>query len=1105
MGSMAYAPFPPPKNKLPSLPHYHVDSHSPAWTSTTQDPYYSNEDIEILHEIVSIAQEKLDNPNGARPLPAAALFKAYDEVLPKHGIDPDDENHLSRLIFRVGGEKGSGSLPEKFQAVLASMGIALEYGDSSPISQRASRSSRSSSDDPNHLGRGCLKPSSASKRLHGNFGGPFTPWPSATEYEDESIELESKPAARYSPSTSIPLTNPGSYPSFESVLSGPSQPQGSQQSNQRGAGLSSTQPVITRFEAPTEDVPRLPEAGLEMPVLRAALTRPPVLAILDRWRSASKKREIRGASSLPLSDRMASPTIDTQRVAGPGTREPWQIKSPRATLFLTRYAESSIAADTKQPTVKSSLLPAPTAHTGVETSQEQKAGHHGDYTAMLNRAGRAREIYLASRAFNHWAEITAARLEKEAVARRHMIRFRCFRGWSNAPNSRASVVNYLRAATAVQKLRRAVACQEEQLRAAASAIYEIYRIHKAKRAMCQWLCSTAQQSIRRETAHRAKRGIIRLWYNQTTLCQKQAELAAKTRQCIQKNHLIHHWASKAQQAERQLAVSKQVGLARPMFTHLAAWWDHTETEQRAQVYRANLLWKRAHSALDDWNLRARAQAFVWRSDYQSATCALTKWIRVIENGRTQQCRAACAIERCQVTAALSRVEHFLDYTSKLEYYAYRARLFIMASRFLRVLDRAYEARKASLKEEIRQQLRARYKEVSSARKKRQFHSALHFWRSSAQRYTSVAAEAKEHIESQTWSLKLDAVQIWLAAASRNEEQRATGQKYAVHHVLSNWGKLCEQLAQQDAQSWNMWVQRKQRQALKSWSISSLQGSGRGHTAAMVQQRYNADKRSRAFQIWRHSRQVLEATDTRHPSVTPHHQAFNGRRSWKTISARKSTARPEVVSQYPRAFDTPAAPLDTPTRWTGRPLAVSSTLANTMPSFGEADERSATSSRFGDEAGTGYDLAPSTRKPRQILHRGLVLRPGKSASTTPQVPVPTDLRRSIEVRNTAFNKSAISTISEQSFQPNISLIKQRETGEKQLPGYTDSAIANGVSARLASRSQISPTEIWRGPTIPSRQSMRNAVRSNFKNDTYDWLRAAKTAPQPSRFAGGGRSG
>ncbi|KAH8720894.1 hypothetical protein HC256_001277 [Beauveria bassiana] len=1060
--------------------------------------------IEILHEIVSIAQEKLDDPNGARSLPAAALFKAYDEVLPKHGIDPDDENHLSRLIFRIGGEKGSGSLPEKFQVVLASMGIALEYGDSSPISQRASRSSRSSSDDPNHLGIECLKPSSASKRLHGNLGELSTPWPSATEHEPESIETESKPVARYSPSTSIPLPNLSSYPSFESVLSGPPQPQGTQQSYQRGTGHLSTQPVITRFEVPTEDVPGYPEAGIELPVLRAALTRPSVLAILDRWRSASKKRETRGASSLPLLDRMASPTIDTQRMAGPGTRESWKIKSPRATLFLPRHAESSIEVDTKQLTVKSSLLPAPTAHHRLATSREQDVRHHGDYTTILNRAGRAREIYLASRAFNHWAEITAARLEKEAVARRHMIRFRCFRGWSNAPNSRAPVINYLRAATAVQKLRRAVACQEEQLRAAASAIYETYRIHKAKRAMCQWLCSTARQRIRHETTQRAKRGIVRLWHNLTTLHQNQAELAVKNRQCIQKNHLIHHWASKAQQAERQLAVSKQVGLARPMFAHLAAWWDHTEVEQRAQVYRANLLWKRAHFSLDNWNLRARAQAFVWRSDYQSATCALTKWIRVIENGRTQQCRAACAIERCQVTAALSRVEHFLDYTSKLEYYAYRARLFIMASRFLRVFDRAYEAKKASRKEEIRQQLRARYKEVSSARKKRQFHSALRLWRSSAQRYSSVAAEAKEHLESQTRNLKLDAVQIWLAAASQNKEQRATGQKYAVHHVLSNWRELSEQSAQQDAQSWNMWVQRKQRQALKSWSISSLQGSGRGHTAAMVQQRHNADKRSRAFQVWRHSRQVLEAADARHPSVTPHHQAFNGRRSWKTISARKSTAQPGVVSQYLRAFDTPAAPLDTPTRWTGRPLAMSSTLANTMPSFREADEQSATSSRFSDEAGTGYDLASSTRKPRQVLHRGLVFRPGKSASTTPQVPVPTDLRRSIEVRNTAFNKSAVSTISEQSFQPNISLIKHR-TGEKQLPGYTDSAITNGVSARLMSRSQISPTENWRGPTIPSRQSMRNPVRSDLKNDPYDWLRAAKTSPQSSRFAGGGRIG
>ncbi|KAJ3952590.1 regulator of (H+)-ATPase in vacuolar membrane, partial [Colletotrichum tropicale] len=83
--------------------------------------------IAILHDVVTAAQDNLDLlPEGER-LATNALFQAYDAVLPKYGIDPEEDHHISRLVFRVGGERGDGSLLDKLRHVLARMGIELEF------------------------------------------------------------------------------------------------------------------------------------------------------------------------------------------------------------------------------------------------------------------------------------------------------------------------------------------------------------------------------------------------------------------------------------------------------------------------------------------------------------------------------------------------------------------------------------------------------------------------------------------------------------------------------------------------------------------------------------------------------------------------------------------------------------------------------------------------------------------------------------------------------------------------------------------------------------------------------------------------------------------
>ncbi|ROV89083.1 hypothetical protein VMCG_09853 [Cytospora schulzeri] len=128
---------------------------SPTPIRSRPEPYYSNDervyttDITILHEIVATGEEILASLPERERLPTNALFSAADEVLPKHGYDSEDVPHISRLLFRIGGQRGEETLLDKFRSVLAEMGIEVVYTDDSMVStEEGNDADVSDSDDP---------------------------------------------------------------------------------------------------------------------------------------------------------------------------------------------------------------------------------------------------------------------------------------------------------------------------------------------------------------------------------------------------------------------------------------------------------------------------------------------------------------------------------------------------------------------------------------------------------------------------------------------------------------------------------------------------------------------------------------------------------------------------------------------------------------------------------------------------------------------------------------------------------------------------------------------------------------------------------------------
>ncbi|KAF7950430.1 hypothetical protein EAE96_007715 [Botrytis aclada] len=111
-----------------SLPSLYDGVQSYSWTTTTDEPYYTDDDLVILHDIVVRAQHILPTLPPKDRLPTLALARAYYEFLPDLGIHPDHDSRYFRFIFKIGATgEFTGTLFDKFEECLAKRGITLEF------------------------------------------------------------------------------------------------------------------------------------------------------------------------------------------------------------------------------------------------------------------------------------------------------------------------------------------------------------------------------------------------------------------------------------------------------------------------------------------------------------------------------------------------------------------------------------------------------------------------------------------------------------------------------------------------------------------------------------------------------------------------------------------------------------------------------------------------------------------------------------------------------------------------------------------------------------------------------------------------------------------
>lgn len=596
---------------------------------------------------------------------------------------------------------------------------------------------------------------------------------------------------------------------------------------------------------------------------------------------------------------------------------------------------------------------------------------------LFTRATRAREIYLASKVFNHWADRTAARLEREGVARRHMIRFRCFQGWSRAPSLQLPIIDHLKALTAVQKLQRAVSYQEEQLRLAATVISQKYRARTASRVYDQWCSHLISLVYRQKVDRRSKQGALVAWRSSTSSNTIKTQAIRK----FNKHEGVVTTLSKLQDQalshSHQFQAARQIGSLRLLFGSLDKCEHQIQVKARSSAYKAKLSTAAVIYTFHNWNLSVRVQAFRWRADYISVTRALDSWRRHYVQDEWRRNMCAHHLKSHRASNLLYTLQRSSDADAQLSVMGNRARLFIVTTRILPIMDAAVEARRLQMKDMVRQYLMMRYTEASSARKKRKFYEAFDHWRAMANEAASESEFAALY-NTKSYYGQLDiALEKWKKQAEEDVQlQLATYQHYT-QAVLAAWSDVAEEHNQADMQALELWAARRQRQYLKAWSISSLQRSGQAHTATKVQRKKYSEKRNRTFQYWK---QVCMGPDfdrvEQDLRFTPNREPPSGRRSaWRALSVRR-----HLLVERHNKQDAAARPMETPTRSTGVPLNMSFPLS-TKPivAWRGTDEESTASS---DTEDIGILKSPS--KTPATARRGIL------SSTTPRGPVPMHL-------------------------------------------------------------------------------------------------------------------
>jgi protein SFI1 len=560
-------------------------------------------DIELLHQIVLRAQQRHD----VHKQPKRALFEAYEKVFEENGLDTRQDRACFRVVLQLGEPQIPGDLLyDKFEFLLRQIGVRLAFGDDESPAQNHQEAVAEAFADDETVGRTLLPASTKPRSRRASF----------TSMHDVTNE-QMRQARRRSLSRAS-----------ESWLQDERAPRVVlQQQNPSPYALQETKPNHRRRSSHSSPRPKRNGMNVELG---------------ERMRASKNQSSKHGRSGAGVESQVSKPynhhESPTGSESGHPPREPhsrklfyrpssvdldrdaeafedMRLRNLQRTLLkrwvhCTRERLEHVRSLELQAVTKDFQTLKRQALDFWRAAYEQKRQHIREerfFEHLNNRAGQAYDLYLLTKSFTHWIQITAAAVAKTNEARQRFLFTKYFNAWYQF-----TVTNELKAERqglkAPLKLlrRRAAQYYHDQINA-----LEVYHANLTKYVFWRWFREWCDRAAPRYREQQLQRGTLGKWLLVSRKVRSlQVEVDSESvRRSLRK--AFQTWVTKARidvagyhQAE---AFRKSHLLSDP----LGQWHAEAKLKVVAQEVMRMRDWRIARSKFSIWQLRTR---MVFRAD-----------------------------------------------------------------------------------------------------------------------------------------------------------------------------------------------------------------------------------------------------------------------------------------------------------------------------------------------------------------------------------------------------------------------------------------------------------------------------------------------------------
>ncbi|KAF2477093.1 Sfi1-domain-containing protein [Lindgomyces ingoldianus] len=633
-------------------------------TNDDEIPPLTNEDIEILYDIVRLAQT----------LPGRtfrALFQAYDKVLSERNINPDNDTRYLRFLFRMqdAGEREDEGLVDRFQRLLAEMGIQVECDPEGDGIEEITRnvdnlvSNGLPPSMPNTPGRIRSRRGSFDSFFDGPVdkiretdrvqdipafvrrGAPDT----ASDTEDLLRKGRSRPgsAARSQLLAQLPIRNRVNGARNTRVMSDsiPSRPGRnrsipSHESLQIPSSAHATAQQFGGYDGDeSEQSDSFERSHIQIPGVNAPI---PGMAFDPALQYVGPEMLYRPSDTQMFDD---AETFEYRRiltVARTCIRK-WREQTREITENLEEINAIAYAFDRRillRASLDSWRVALQNKHQVVETERF--------FDRLEGRAEKARNLFLLTKAFTHWAKSAEDEVLRTSVARRHILRTKYFNAWRDITAvNELKIQHHVLGKFLITWRKRTAAVQEND-----GMAVELYHENLVKKVFWKWFFAFCGRAAPVWNKERLTRNVLVKWVEIVRVLKERENWASgrRNREVLRKSlQAMRQKVADVQTLESQAeefrrttllsfglhAISTQVKLA-PLFAQLAQRvqlrlvqstlhrWQHNSLLSRLakNVDRERIL----RNAFTSWNDQLRISEMARRVNARVQVEALYKWV-----------------------------------------------------------------------------------------------------------------------------------------------------------------------------------------------------------------------------------------------------------------------------------------------------------------------------------------------------------------------------------------------------------------------------------------------------------------------------------------------